>query len=205
MNRKVQGYLDGTMSRTERTAFEEELRSESPALLKALRVLAAKPVVADEAEPTPWFTERVMARLAEREERWPARLRRAWLTPRIRPATALAAMALTALIAATVAVRSRPQAPAAAAEPQGSAVQIVLRLSAPGAKHVNAVGDFNGWSKQATPLVPAGDGEWVARVRLAPGVYQYTFLVDGKEWVVDPNAGETVDDGFGNRNAVLKL
>jgi hypothetical protein len=201
MNERLQAYLEGSLGPADRAAFERELRAESPALYEAVRAAAARPSVDPDAEPSPWFAERVLARLEARKATWPVRLREALFAPRIRPASALAAVLLTAALVATLAPRREP-APVAAT-PAPAETQVVLRLAAPGAARVHAVGDFNGWSKDATPLVPAGNGEWVARLRLPPGVYQYTFLVDGKTWVT--TTGETVDDGFGNRNSLLRL
>jgi hypothetical protein len=31
------------------------------------------------------------------------------------------------------------------------------------------------------------------------------FVLDGKEWVPDPNALRYVNDGFGNRNSILEI
>jgi hypothetical protein len=31
------------------------------------------------------------------------------------------------------------------------------------------------------------------------------FIVDGREWVADPNAPTVRDDGFGNRNSVMRV
>jgi hypothetical protein len=40
---------------------------------------------------------------------------------------------------------------------------------------------------------------------LPPGDYEYMFVVDDGQWVTDPLAVETRDDGFGGQNAVLEV
>ena len=35
--------------------------------------------------------------------------------------------------------------------------------------------------------------------------YTYSFVIDGERWVPDPGAPETVDDGFGGVNSILRL
>jgi len=42
-------------------------------------------------------------------------------------------------------------------------------------------------------------------VPVLPGVHEYMFIVNGDTWVTDPRADRYVDDGFGNRNAVLAV
>lgn len=76
-------------------------------------------------------------------------------------------------------------------------------LEAPGARTVSLAGDFTTWAPGIKLRDPDGDGVWVGRVRMQPGVHQYMFVIDGSEWVTDPRADRYVDDGFGNRNAVL--
>jgi hypothetical protein len=49
----------------------------------------------------------------------------------------------------------------------------------------------------------AGDGVWSIIKSLAPGRYAYKFVVDRNSWVKDPNALETIDDGYGGDNSVL--
>ncbi len=49
------------------------------------------------------------------------------------------------------------------------------------------------------------DGMWSIDLKLKPGVYTYSFVVDGKTWVPDPGAESYVDDGLGSRNAVLRV
>jgi 1,4-alpha-glucan branching enzyme len=49
----------------------------------------------------------------------------------------------------------------------------------------------------------AGDGIWSIVKPLSPGRYEYKFVVDRNSWLIDPNALETVDDGYGGKNSVL--
>jgi 1,4-alpha-glucan branching enzyme len=79
-------------------------------------------------------------------------------------------------------------------------------LPANGARSVTVAGDFNGWKTDVTTLADDdGDGVFVGVVELPPGSYAYMFVVDGRDWVPDPYADSFQDDGFGNRNAVLRL
>ena len=86
--------------------------------------------------------------------------------------------------------------------------EIVYRffLAAHDARSVSVVGDFNDWSEQGTRLIDHdGDGIWTTTVVLSPGRYQYKFLVDGKRWVVGPDAPAVRPDGFGGRNGLLTI
>lgn len=46
-----------------------------------------------------------------------------------------------------------------------------------------------------------GDGHWEATVSLAPGRYEYKFVVDG-QWIPDPMATEQVWNRHGTLNSV---
>lgn len=48
------------------------------------------------------------------------------------------------------------------------------------AREVSLVGDFNDWDSSATPMRRASNGEWVASLWLADGVYSYKFVADGR-------------------------
>ncbi len=83
-------------------------------------------------------------------------------------------------------------------------VQFVIVV--PGASSVTLVGDFNDWSRTATPLEPApSDGVWSVTVPLQAGRYRYAFLVDGSRWLTDPSAPRTLDDDFGPPNSVVTV
>ncbi len=64
-------------------------------------------------------------------------------------------------------------------------------------------GSFNGWNQSQLLFGREGD-EWVCRVDLDPGVYQYKFVVDGN-WLLDPSNPETAEDEAGNVNNVLEV
>ena len=82
-------------------------------------------------------------------------------------------------------------------------VRFVIRE--PGAQRVSLVGDFNGWSRDATPLEASADAAtWTLTLPLAPGRYEYAFVVDGERWVADPSA-RSVQDEFGGETSVLRL
>ena len=72
------------------------------------------------------------------------------------------------------------------------------------AKAVCLAGTFNHWQPEAKTLHSSGLGNWWKETSLAPGTYEYCFVVDGK-WIPDPLARETVPNPFGGRNSILKV
>jgi len=81
-----------------------------------------------------------------------------------------------------------------------------FHLAAPAARKVSLVADFNGWSTQKTMLSdPDGNGIWTVTVPLSSGRYHYRFLVNGEQWVMDPDATSFLADGFGGTNALLDI
>jgi 1,4-alpha-glucan branching enzyme len=114
-----------------------------------------------------------------------------------------------AAIAGIMTFRSSPSpAPAsvvATTAPAPERVLVRLVVVHPGARTVQAAGDFNGWNPSQTPLEPVSNGAWTVTIPLEPGRYEYQFVVDGEQWIADPFAVEQNDDGFGSRNAVLDV
>ena len=93
---------------------------------------------------------------------------------------------------------------------------ILFQYDAPSARLVNLAGNFpdNEWLKYGNQFdvmhddgkngdKVAGDGIWSIVKPLSVGRYEYKFLVDRNSWFEDPNALETVDDGYGGKNSVL--
>ena len=97
---------------------------------------------------------------------------------------------------------------AAAAEapkpPTPPKVKVTFAVVDLGAKQVSLCGDFNGWSPNATPMKRHQDGHWETTLDLAPGRYQYKFVVDG-HWIPDPHAHENVWNQHGTLNSVVQV
>ena len=153
--------------------------------------------------------DRVMARVraaARPHDSAPVLIhRRAEVTqrgPGVRLSGALLALAASVvwLVATSTLLRSRagsdPALPGAASsrvivlgDTVDAALHDTLRLvrfvlEAPAAARVAITGDFNGWSRTATPLTDsAGSGVWSAVVALDRGSRRYAFVVDDTQWV----------------------
>ena len=95
----------------------------------------------------------------------------------------------------------QPPQTATIAQAEGGAT---FSYEEPDAASVFIAGDFNGWDAQATPMSKQND-LWVITLDLAPGTYQYKFVVNGSEWKPDPNNPTTADDGFGGQNSVITI
>jgi hypothetical protein len=63
---------------------------------------------------------------------------------------------------------------------------------------------FNGWDKDALAMERAG-ATWVATLTLDRGRHAYKFVVDGRDWMPDPDNPASEDDGHGGKNSVLEL
>jgi hypothetical protein len=90
--------------------------------------------------------------------------------------------------------------------PESDGRPVYLRLEAPASSRVAVVGDFNDWDPAATPLKPTGDDRtWVVELRLKPGRYHYTFLIDGRRWARDPSEPAAAESDFGAPVSVLTV
>lgn len=73
-------------------------------------------------------------------------------------------------------------------------------LDAPAAARVAIAGDFNGWSRTATPLTDsARSGVWSVVVALDRGSRRFAFVVDDTQWV-----GSTPNDEDASGSAPLR-
>jgi hypothetical protein len=103
--------------------------------------------------------------------------------------------------------KSPEQAAVVAQPPKPTAtypVKVTFVLLEPDAKEVAVGGDFNGWGSGATPMKRHDGGHWETTVALAPGRYEYKFLVDG-QWIPDPLAHEHVWNRHGTLNSVIEV
>jgi len=96
-----------------------------------------------------------------------------------------------------------PQPVQAKAPAAPQTVNVVFWIFQPQARRVSVCGEFNGWSPEANPMEPRGEGRWQAVVALRPGRYQYKFVIDG-EWMPDPDAKQNVCNAFGTLNSVVE-
>ena len=81
---------------------------------------------------------------------------------------------------------------------------VQLVLSAPGARSVRVVGDFNGWDDRRSPMVrDDASGLWNVTLALRPGRHVYAFVVNDTQWVRDPRATAAPDADFGRPGSVL--
>lgn len=200
MNEDIGRYLDGEV---ELDAIPPEHRSRAEAWGRLLNAFQR-----DDAPAAPhWMEDRIMAEIEALPE--PGMLSRAWMWL-LRPQPLRLSPAVLGLAAAAVAavfLLPGPEAPSPTGPPERATpvVYVQFMLEAPGARSVAVGGDFDGWSGSHTLEDADGDGVWTGRVPVEPGLHTYMFLLDGDQWVTDPEASRYNDDGFGNRNAVLAV
>lgn len=82
--------------------------------------------------------------------------------------------------------------------------EVELRFYAPGARQVFIAGDFNDWDTGTAEMKSNGQGEWVTKIKLAPGKYEYKFFADGV-WHNDPRATQRIANVWGSENSVLEV
>jgi hypothetical protein len=203
MQKHVHEYLDGdrpldSLTREER----EELTQFTAAIAAATEGVRSHPV--------PDLSARVMAMAPATPEPLPPSRTRAFLdllwSPvhvelQLRPAFGIgfAIAALVLAVALPLGLRSAIPDPAT----PDAAIFVQFRFEAPAASRVALAGSFTGWEPRVE-LRQTAPGVWSAMVPLAPGVHDYTFVVDGTEWVPDPHAFG-IDDSFGGTNSRITL
>lgn len=121
--------------------------------------------------------------------------------------------AATAKVAAVKAPAAKPAkaAPAKAKEaaPKAEACgkkRVVLTVKAEPGSTVFIAGSFNDWDATDKKLVDKrGDGIFTATITLAPGIYEYKFVINGI-WTLDPDPDrDWTQNGLGTLNSVLRV
>ena len=82
--------------------------------------------------------------------------------------------------------------------------RVTFTFHAPDAGQVCVAGTFNGWDPRARVLKRNTAGVWSAVITLAPGVYEYRYVIDGN-WVDDPAAQERCPNEHGSENCVRRV
>jgi 1,4-alpha-glucan branching enzyme len=84
------------------------------------------------------------------------------------------------------------------------AKKIDFEYFAPQAKQVQLAGTFNDWNPSRTELKKDRSGTWRITLLLAPGKYEYRYLVD-QSWQNDQRPVECVPNVFGTWNCVVEV
>ena len=74
----------------------------------------------------------------------------------------------------------------------------------PDAGQVFLAGSFNNWSANATAMKRDDAGYWTVVLSLAPGKYEYKFVVDGA-WITDLDNPNSKPDPYGGMNSVVEI
>lgn len=73
---------------------------------------------------------------------------------------------------------------------------------------VHVAGSFNGWPQTIAgggwPLKESG-GTWTLERALPAGTHTYKFVLDEKDWIVDPANPNRQSDGYGGENSVVTV
>jgi hypothetical protein len=178
----------------------DEQRGEDARLSATLDALRRSPEISPDAVALVAARAVIAKAPAARASRWTLRAAAvlavitlgALLVPRTNPTPVVAARGDSAPAAQQV-------TPAATLVPVNatSARAIVFELDVAGARTVQVLGDFNGWSRESSRMQRSDDGRWRLTTLLSPGRYVYAYLVDGTRFVRDPARDAVEDRDFG--------
>jgi len=89
------------------------------------------------------------------------------------------------------------------AEAKSNKKRVNFEIEAGIGKTVSVAGSFNDWDATAKVLVDKnGDGVYTGTMMLAPGVYEYKYVVDG-DWRLDERNSNFAPNDLGTLNSVL--
>ena len=82
---------------------------------------------------------------------------------------------------------------------------VTFTVHADKGKSVYLAGVFNQWSLTAKKMAyKAKSGIYTATIKLAPGSYEYKFVIDGT-WCADPENANSVPNDQGTFNSVINV
>jgi len=86
-------------------------------------------------------------------------------------------------------------------------VVVHLMVTIPEAQEVAVAGDWNSWDPSSHQMQRINNEDtWELKFRLeSEGEYRYQLVIDGEEWIPDPEADLHVEDGFGGMNSILDI
>jgi 1,4-alpha-glucan branching enzyme len=72
------------------------------------------------------------------------------------------------------------------------------------ANQINLAGEFNNWDIESIPMKKLKGGEFSASVDLKQGrEYEFKYIIDGKEWLNEPDADMFRSNVFLSDNSVV--
>ena len=102
-----------------------------------------------------------------------------------------------------VATKAAPSVAKKTAKPAAKSVTFTVHADA--GKSVYVAGEFNNWDASAKKMTyKEKDGIYSATLKLAPGEYQYKFVIDGT-WCADPENVNSVANDQGTFNSVVTV
>jgi hypothetical protein len=201
---KIDGFLDGQLGDD---ALTPSQRADADAVVRAIQ--HSRSFLAQRSAPD--VSANVMARIGAVGSP-PARLQLSALerlaallwTPRqlsLRPVYAVLTIAASmALVWLAAPARRTPPVNALSDAPR---VFVQFRFDVADAMRVQLAGSFTNW-QPTYELHQSAPGIWMTTVPLPEGVHDYSFIVDGQQWVADPYSAQ-ISDGFGGTNSRLTL
>ena len=97
------------------------------------------------------------------------------------------------------------KAPKAVKTAKASKKRVTFTVRADAGKAVYLAGSFNAWNPAAKQMKDAKkNGVYSTIVLLAPGTYEYKFVVDGV-WQADPECADFVQNDCGTLNSVITV
>ena len=82
---------------------------------------------------------------------------------------------------------------------------VTFTVRAEPGKDVYLAGTFNQWNPTGKKMTSKkGEGVYAATVKLAPGTYEYKFVIDGT-WCADPECADWVQNDHGTLNSVITV
>jgi 1,4-alpha-glucan branching enzyme len=102
-------------------------------------------------------------------------------------------------------MKGKSPAPAKAQKPKTLTRRVVFSMHAEPGSEVAVSGDFNNWNPEGKKMADKkGDGHYTATMNLAPGIYEYKFIIN-KTWCVDPVCKDWVPNSLGTLNSILHV
>lgn len=106
-------------------------------------------------------------------------------------------------VAKKIVKAAKPKSVPAAKTPKATkGTPVTFVLDAPYGWDVSLAGNFSNWEPRA--MIKDTDGKWRLTVHLAPGTYQYRFLVD-TEWRDDPTNARREINEYGGYNSIIDV